>query len=145
MRGFEIVFSRHFDLVRYLALDNLELSDYTFYCIDVLAYYNSKAIQLKKILTFKQLVNLSKSKIIVERLNLQAYPKGTSPILINTHADFLLSPCDMVILAYDGVFLEIYAKNQYWLNKLLNNLDYINTRDIVIKTQETDGRVGLYV
>ena len=145
MSGIEIVFKSFRDLTRFLSLDGVSLSGHFFSCIDHSVYYHSKATQLKNTISYIELLELSKKPYVIERLNLQAYQCGSIPKQIESYQDFLSSQCRMIILAYDGVYLEVYAKENQWLDQLLHNAASIELEHLSIKTPNTDIRKGMYV
>lgn len=67
-------------------------------------------------------------------LNLQMYYKNSDVNEINNYDQFLISSCQLIIFIVDNVFVEIYAKNQTILERILknavdfdfSNIEYIN-------------------
>ena len=145
MRGIEIKFEDCFDLTKYLAFEKLDLSNYIFWCVDSSAYHRSKTVELERQFTFQQLIELSKTSLVLERFHLQVHPIGEMPISIKTYEEFLSRSCEMIVLVYDGVHLEIYAKFEHWINQLIDNAQQIGKTSISIKTKETDDRKEMYV
>lgn len=90
---------------------------------------------------FQDLINMS---FAAEYLVLHLYPENTASVQIDTYDDFLKSDCEMIILLYDIYYLEVYCKNQIWLQKLLNHV--INTPGARVeeKYEETDPRTIMY-
>ena len=48
--------------------------------------------------------------------DLKAYPKGEIAIDIETYEEFKESKCEVVVLAVDAQYIQIYAKDQNRLN-----------------------------
>ena len=67
-------------------------------------------------------------------LNLQMDYKNSDVNEINNYDQFLISSCQLIIFIVDNVFVEIYAKNQTILERILknavdfdfSNIEYIN-------------------
>ena len=67
-------------------------------------------------------------------LNIQMYYKNSDVNEINNYDQFLISSCQLIIFIVDNVFVEIYAKNQTILERILknavdfdfSNIEYIN-------------------
>ena len=91
---------------------------------------------------FQELIQKS---FVGESLVLHLYPENTDYEEIETYEDFLNSNCEMIILLYDFYYLEIYSKNQTWIQKLMHTA--INTPGAVVeeKYEETDARTIMYV
>ena len=145
MIGLEIVFKNFCDLTRFLSLNGMNLFSYYFYCVDHSIYYHSETTQFSSKISYAELFEISKRPYVIERLHLQVYQYGTFPQEIESYQDFVSSECEMIILAYDGVYLEIYARDNQWLNQLLSNAREIEVESINVKTLNTDTRKGMYV
>ena len=52
-------------------------------------------------------------------LNIQMYYKNSDVNEINNYDQFLISSCQLIIFIVDNVFVEIYAKNQTILERIL--------------------------
>lgn len=76
--------------------------------------------------------------------DLKAYPKGEIVIDIETYEEFKESKCEVVVLAVDAQYIQIYAKDQKSIELMYDNavnqgfyVEYI--------TDENDGRTRLSV
>lgn len=76
--------------------------------------------------------------------DLKAYPKGEIAIDIETYEEFKGSKCEVVVLAVDAQYIQIYAKNQKAIELMYENaqnqgfyVEYV--------TDENDGRTRLSV
>ncbi|AKR10066.1 MULTISPECIES: DUF2691 family protein [Bacillus cereus group] len=76
--------------------------------------------------------------------DLKAYPKGEIAIDIETYEEFKESKCEVVVLAVDAQYIQIYAKDQKAIE-----LMYENARNqgfyVEYVTDENDGRTRLSV
>lgn len=78
--------------------------------------------------------NMVQKKHYPVHLNLQMYYKNSDVNEINNYDQFLISSCQLIIFIVDNVFVEIYAKNQTILERILknavdfyfSNIEYIN-------------------
>ncbi|PGH86727.1 hypothetical protein CN896_05680 [Bacillus thuringiensis] len=76
--------------------------------------------------------------------DLKAYPKGEIAIDIETYEEFKESKCEVVVLAVDAQYIQIYAKDQKSIELMYENA--LN-QDFYVEyvTDENDGRTGLSV
>ncbi|MPN58582.1 hypothetical protein SDC9_206289 [bioreactor metagenome] len=85
-------------------------------------------------------------------LNLRGFKKHNSNFdyekeskKIYSYADFLQSPCQIILLCADVVFYEIYVKNKDVLKQIKLNAEKSNFEDIEYITDENDGRYKKHV
>ncbi|WP_338777763.1 DUF2691 family protein [Metabacillus sp. FJAT-52054] len=80
---------------------------------------------------------LEENKYYLIFVNLQAFPKGESSLRVETYEEFVNSNCQLVLLVFDSVYVEIYCKDNIRLESLyqnaklrcFNNLHYITDKN----------------
>lgn len=127
-------------ILRGLPLENhqIVIPDSTVYC-------NGIGTVRPQEVNWDSILNLSQKGTLVLRMILQCFPKGAAICDISTYTDFLSSDCDFLFLVCDCYYIEIYSKESSWLQKILENIQGIEEIKVSIKTDETDGRVRMYV
>ena len=65
--------------------------------------------------------------------------------IMDSYDEFLSSRCEMIILICDFSYVEIYCKNQSWIQFLLNESKKIDRSTISEKYEDTDERTEMYV
>ena len=143
--GFECVFEKKSDVWTFLKLFNIVLDDYYFSVVDESVFSNRIRIEICKEFKVNYFEELIQKKFVSECLVLHLYPEGIQPEEINSYHDFLESTCEMIILLYDFVYLEIYCKNQIWLRNLMCEAISISGAVVEAKYENTDTRTIMYV
>lgn len=143
--GFECEFSKKSDVWNFFNFSDVVLDCFYFSVADAAVFSHGRRIEiLEKFLPsyFQELIQKS---FVGERLVLHLYPENADYEEIDNYEDFLKSKCEMIILLYDFYYLEIYCKNQIWIQKLMHTA--INTPGAVVegKYEETDTRTSMYV
>ncbi len=143
--GFECEFSKKSDVWNFFNFSDVILDRFYFSVADAAVFSHGRRIEiLEKFLPsyFQELIQKS---FVGERLVLHLYPENADYEEIDNYEDFLKSKCEMIILLYDFCYLEIYCKNQTWIQKLMHTAS--NTPGAVVeeKYEETDTRTSMYV
>lgn len=73
-------------------------------------------------------------------VNLQAYFSDNDFIEINTYDDFQNSNCEIMILISDGIFVDVYAKDENIIETIRLNAQRNNFTKIAYITDENDNR-----
>ena len=138
-RGIECVFSDFSSILNFFeSISSRDWEEYHFKVVDYSIFSHGKRIDLPKEFSpfyIKQLV----------RLVLHLYSGKEDYQDIDNFEDFLNSVCEMIILAYDCCYLEIYCKNQHWLEEILHAAHSIPGTIVVEKYADNDGRTSMYV
>ncbi|MGQ0416420.1 DUF2691 family protein, partial [Bacillus sp. HC-TM] len=76
--------------------------------------------------------------------SLTAYPKGEKAIDIETYEEFKESKCELIVLAVDAQYIQIYVKDQKAIELMYENA---RKQGFYVKyvTDENDGRTRLSV
>lgn len=145
MRGIELEypcknFPNFGKILHGLPLENYQIviPDCTIYCNGIEAAHHQEV-------SWDYILNLSQKGTVVLRMILQFFRKGTAISDISTYVDFLSSDCDFLFLVCDCYYIEIYSKKLLWLQQILENIQGMPEIKVSIKTDETDGRVSMYV
>ena len=77
--------------------------------------------------------------------NIQAYMREDDFCEINTYADFLRSKCELIIFIIDGIFADIYAKDQAIIEIIKKNAEESKFENIRYITDENDIRTEFSV
>lgn len=143
--GLELTFRTCRDAHEFLLLNGLELTNYVVFANDCVPNYKSAPMPIPGYIKGSLIVEMIEHKKYFEALMLDIYPKNVARSQINTYQEYKFSPCEMIILMYDMVNIEVYAKKKVWLLQLLNNANTLGAVKVVLKTEENDERTGMYV
>ena len=151
IRGFNIEFSSpdQFNIVDLFL--SIHLEDFLFYTDDASIFYCKplspldNKVHIPQTFDFTYLRSLFNQKILVERLALFLYRKGSVPEEAHSYESYLASKCQMIILAYDCFYLEIYCKKQEWLVEIAQALNLTPGVSYTIKIDANDARNEMYV
>lgn len=99
-------------------------------------YYNDYNLETDKIYQNGEF----KSGSYILFINLKIYPKNNNNYEeIKSYEDFIKSDCQLIVLINDVVFVEIYFKDEFLKETILNNLDKKKIK-YDIKTLSNDSR-----
>lgn len=143
--GFHCLFSKKTDIWKFLHFSNLTLDDYYFSVVDAAVFSHCRRIEFLNQFPSSYLQELNPTALVCERLVLHLYHQDTCSVEIDDYEDFLKSKCEMIILVCDFYYLEVYCKNQAWLQKLMNNARSIPGASVQEKYEDTDTRTVMYV
>ena len=89
--------------------DNIErLLDYLcFYVVDSIYTSAKKSFVMPRHFLPEYLSVIQKSHAVFDCLVLHIYPIGKAEEEIETYEDFLRSSCEMIVLIYDGYFMDV--------------------------------------
>lgn len=145
-RGIECVFSNFNSILSFFeSISNRDWEEYHFKAVDYSIFSHGKRIYLPKEFSPSYIKQLVQQAFMCERLVLHLYPGKGNYESIDNYEDFLDSNCELVILAYDCCYLEIYSKNQHWLEEILHTAHSIPGTIVAEKYADSDGRTSMYV
>ncbi len=127
---------------------SIKIKDYDWYVIENGVYDGKTHDSALKVAKYNgaSLKNcLESDEIFVLYANIQAYPLQHAYKIINSYDDYFNSDCEIVILIYDSLYIEIYSKDieiikciEYYIhNNGFNEISYI--------TDNNDSRTAFYV
>ena len=143
--GFECVFAKKADIRNFFRFSNIELDHYYFSVADAAVFSQCKRVEILEKFQPSYFQELIQMTFTAERLVLHLYPGTTDSEEIDTYEDFLKSNCEMIILLYDFYYMEVYCKNQLWLNSLMQTAMAIPNAVVEKKYEHTDTRTSMYV
>lgn len=143
--GIECAFLKSSDIWEFFKFSGIEFGTSSFSVADSSVFSGEKRIDLPETFAPGYFQELNRRSFVGERLVLHLYPAGAAPVEINNYDDFDKSLCEMVVLMYDCYFVEIYCKNQNWLQTLLQTAESIEGAEVYKKYKETDRRTVFYV
>ncbi len=143
--GLEFHLKSFIDIHNFLMLDNLDLAGFEIFASDGMLCHGTAQMPIPGYIKRSFLAEMREHKQSFETLVLHIYPTNTVPANIDTYQEYKNSQCVMILLLYDALNIEIYSKNQMWLMQMLNDACTLNATNIVLKTEETDEREGMYV
>lgn len=76
-------------------------------------------------------------------LKLEAYPPGEKCPDIHTYEEYLKSSCLLLMLIYDCEYVEIFSKDAVITNTLFDNAARKGFSEIVLISDENDGRIRM--
>lgn len=91
----------------------------------------------------KSLLN-KKEKSYIIFLNAQVYKLKNEKDNFGNYSEFLKSNCELIILIYDAIFVEIYFKDNKLKELILSNLNKMKIK-YSCKTLENDQRYTMHV
>lgn len=142
--GFECILSHNANLDLDRLFDGIDLSTFEYVVsdgayIDGVNYTDILKKQHKRF--YHELCHQG----YIEHLVLQVFPIGAKISTILTYHSYMESECQIVLLFYDGIFLEVYAKNPQVLKHLLQNIQDAGAVNITLKYEGNDTRTDFYV
>lgn len=143
--GLELAFKTCREAHNFLLLNDLDLTDYVVLVNDCVPYNKAVQVPIPNCIKHSIIVEMIEHKQFFESLVLNIYPKNVTISQISTYQEYKISQCEMIILMYDMLNIEVYAKKKAWLLQLSNNAHTLEAVKVVLKTEETDGRTGMYV
>lgn len=143
--GMELTFNTCRKAHDFLRFNGIDLTDYSVFANDCLTYYKADQLPIPGYIEHYLIIEMIEREHFFERLVLNIYPKNAAFSQIDTYQEYKISQCEMIILMYDMLNIEVYAKKKAWLQQLLNNAYALEADNIVFKTEETDERTGMYV
>ena len=143
--GFECVFSKKADVWRFFDFSVLELDRYYFCVVDAAVFSHGKRIAIPEKFAADYFQELVQWEFVGEGLVLHLYPENADYQEIDYYEDFLKSNCEMIILLYDFYYMEVYCKNELWLNSLMQTAMAIPNAVVEKKYEHTDTRTSMYV
>lgn len=142
--GFECKFLRQSDVRYFFNFHDNDFAHYYFSVVDAFVCSHCRRIKVLERFRpsyFQDLIDVS---FVCENLVLHLYPENIEPQEIDDYSSFLESKCEMIILMYDFCYLEIYCKNQVWLQNLIQVATNIPNAIVNAKYEETDTRTSMY-
>lgn len=107
-------------------LNCINIENYTWYYVDtqseVWASTDGEDFFKSRKYTGKEFSDLIKQKYYVIFLKLQGYKEKHNYYEIHTYEDFLKSDCQIIVLAYDNNFFELYLKDEKLTEVFYNHL-----------------------
>ena len=146
MRGFEFVLKQGKDLQISKLFPGIMLKDTQIYIGESEMFRNNRPAQNEVALIvsmIKEHVEVPDSWI--HNLVLYLYPNSAIASAIRTYKEFLDSDCELVLLVYDMSYVEIYVKDSYLLEQLLNNVAQMPIVKLDIITEKTDLRSEFFI
>ena len=143
--GIECIFSQKSDVWNWLRLSNINFEGFYFFVEDAAVFSNCKRIKVPSTFTPEFLTELACCYAAGERLVLHLYPEGVQNEAIDSYADFQLSKCELIVLLYDFVHIEIYCKNHLWIQEFLCASTKFYGAVVNKKYEDTDPRTNMYV
>lgn len=145
IRGIECEFDNIERLLDYLCFKEICLEQVYFYVVDSIYTSAKKSFVMPRHFLPEYLSVIQKSHAVFDCLVLHIYPIGKAEEEIETYEDFLRSSCEMIVLIYDGYFMEIYSKKQTWLYSLLKTAKNTTGISVRKKTESSDTRTEMFV
>jgi hypothetical protein len=151
MRGIEIITKREFAPKALSLLLDMDIDKYIWHMPDkqIINYETDPtfANQIKSGYDIKNIIEaVEKREMLVILINLRAFLIGSAITEPQDYNEFLKSKCFLVYLVYDCDYIEIYCKDDGYLDTVYNKYkDHPDIKSIKYKTDQNDGRYTLYV
>lgn len=142
--GLECKSDDGFDIFLRFMDASIDLDGYYFAVVDASLVYKGAKFIIPAQLSQNELKNLQYS-LVAERLVLHLYPIGVDAQEIDVYNDYIKSKCEMIVLIYDCDYLELYCKNQAWLDYILHLAENLPGVAVEKKYADSDSRTRMYV
>lgn len=143
--GIECRFSKLTDFWDFFEFSGIEFESNIFYVRDEFVLSKGRRISLPKKFSFEFIKELVEASFVCDRLVLHLYPDDKVSQDICYYSDFTKSDCKMIILIYDCYNVEVYCKNNKWLETLLVNARKTSNTIVTKIYKDTDSRTQMYV
>lgn len=143
--GFECEFAKTSDAWEFFAFPDIELDHYYFKVVDANIFSRCRGLEILAEFQASHFQELFQKYFVGEALVLHLYPENTDYEEIDNYEDYLKSKCEMIILLFDYCYMEVYCKNQIWLQKLMHTAIDIPGAIVDEKYEDTDTRTTMYV
>lgn len=143
--GIECEFSKEEDVEKLLLFENIDFEHSYFFVADAGVFANAQGIADAETFSHTYFQKLIRRPMWMNSFILHLYEENVSPEKINTYDDYVKSQCEMIILLYDSCYVEIYCKNQVWLQEILRSAQEIPNAVVEEKYEDTDPRSEMYV
>lgn len=143
--GMECKFATGSKVWEFFEFSEFALESYYFYVVDAFVYSDGVEIKLPDRFKAEYFKELIRQSFVGECFVLHLYPESAFPEEIETYQDFLQSECEIIILMYDCCFVEVYCKNNSWLQLFLKKARSIDGTVVEEKYTLTDARTIMYV
>ncbi len=147
--GVEIIFPKKQDTRDFLVFSEIHFGTHYFRTIYTSIYPRSAIItqEIELPLEFhpRELPELTKDWYFVQALVLQLYPETVTAEEIENYTDYVQSQCEMIVLAFDFHYVEIYCKNPSWLQAIIDAARKVPGASVEEKYEDTDPRTEMYV
>ena len=146
MRGIQYEIPNEWGNYLYKIFEGIDMSKYVWKIYDDETYVKSEESFLFEKDCYNNeefLKKIRDNEYYVVFICLRAFPAGSSITEIKTYNDFYKSDCELVLLASDCSYVDIYVKSQAMLDMLYINAKKYNFTDIEFITDENDARTRL--
>lgn len=148
MIGIETKYESSYGKLIYELLKGIDFNDYKFEVVqqEIICSSKNDDILFSKIsigTEFINEINCDENYYVLE-FNLRIYPLKSEIKEIENYSDYVNSECEFMLLISDNEYIEVYSKNNYLLNVIIENLKSKNI-NYIEKTLENDGRTKMYV
>ena len=145
-RGIECVFNEFSSILKFFeSISNSNWGEYYFFVVDQSIFSQGKRVNIPREFSPPYIEKLVQQSFMCERLVLHLYPRSENFVCIDNYKDFLASNCELIILAYDCCYIDVYCKNQYWLKEISRTARSIPGTIVAEKYTNTDRRTSMYV
>lgn len=143
--GIDCVFSKQKDALKLLLFENIDFGNYYFFVADAGFFAPLQGIDDAETFSPNFFRELVRRPMWTESFVLHLYAENVSSEKIDTYDDYVKSQCEMIVLLCDTSYVEIYCKNQVWLQELLRSARAIPNATVEEKYEDTDPRYRMYV
>ncbi len=141
MKGIRFKIKNEYDNVFYKIFKNIDCNEYAWYIVEDEIYYPAGENYFDKdYYTNSEFQKLIRYGIYYPVFaNIQVYRKQDEIENIQIYQDFINSSCQLALFVTDNEFVDIYVKNEKWLNIIYQNA--INNNFENIKYIEDDSYI----
>lgn len=148
----ECEFEKLEDFWRFFQFPGIDFSSYIFLNVDYDVYSHGAQIYVPPVFNSTYLNQVIQQEFVAEHMILHLYPASLSleqvaeqMASIDKFQDYIQSDCQMIVLVYDCLYVEVYCKDHTWLHRIIEHVRSFPDTKVTPKSLATDTRTTMNV